>query len=142
MALQFPISIRPAIPEDDPIIYDSWARSLADELEIHNLDERRRFVSGHKHIISALLSRSRTLVAASRKDPLSVYGWVCHEGPTILHFVFVKKDFRRGRIATRLLQEAQLAEDCGASHSTFWGFPRVAKLFHALTHDPSLGIPR
>lgn len=140
-SIVIPVVFRPMTRDDDPIVYDSWLGSLADELEIDDPDERRRFKRGQKPVVDGLLARGRTIVAAPRKEPDRVAGWVCVEAPDILHFVFVKRDFRRGQIARRLMEQAALPRVARASHMTSWGFPRIAKLFESLTHDPTLGAP-
>lgn len=139
VTIEIPILIRPMDAGDAPIVFDSWARSMCDELGIKDEDEVRRFVRGQKPVIAALLERGRNFVAAPRKDPSRCLGWICTELPDVLHFVFVKKPDRCGKIATRLVEHAGLPKVARASHSTSWGLPRVARLFEKLTHDPALG---
>lgn len=137
-----PVNIRVAIVEDDPIVYDCWARSMADEVGVEGDDARRAFVRGYKPVITALIARSTTMVAVSRKDPLRVLGWICVEIPDVLHFVFTKRAFRQGGIARQLIERSQLPRDVRASHSTSWGMPRLERLFASIHHDPTLGLPR
>lgn len=141
MSLEIPISIRPMTADDAAIVYDSWSRSMADELGIEDPDEKRRFVREQKPLVASLLERGKTYIACARKDPREVLGWICVEPPDILHFVFVKKPQRTGKIATRLVQHSQLPKAARCSHVTSWGLPRVARLFDTLTHHPELGAP-
>jgi hypothetical protein len=139
VTVAFPISIRPYESTDAAIVYDSWLKSMADELEIGDPDERRRFVRAQKPAVDALIADGETLVATPRKDTTRVMGWICFKRPDILHFIFVKKDFRLGKIARQLILFSELPAKCRASHYTSWGFPRIERLFEELTHDPTLG---
>lgn len=136
-----PITIRPMRPGDAPFVFDSWANSLADELEIEGAEMRKLFRSQQIPILRRLVDQSTVWVATSTRDDDALLGWSCTDGD-ILHFVFTKRDFRKYRICARLLTHAGLRTVARASHATHWGFPRVARLFDSLTHDPTLGIPR
>lgn len=61
--LVIPVAIRPMREADDPIVYDSWLGSMADEMEIVDPDERRRFKRDQKPVIKALLDSGTALVA-------------------------------------------------------------------------------
>jgi len=138
---RLPVAIRPMkSPDDDPIVYDSWAGSLADELEITEEREKKRFKRGQFPVLRELVAHGRVLVATSRKDLDRVVGWICYEPADVLHFVFVKKPYRQFGVARQLIEAAGMPDVARASHFTSWGFPRVARLFESLTHDPTLGV--
>lgn len=139
MSIEIPMTIRPMEADDAAIVFDSWAGCMADELKIEDAEERRRFKRGQKPIFADLLARGKTFVAVPRKDPTRVMGWICFEAPDILHFVYVRKDYRCGKVARRLVEHAGLAKVSRASHSTGRGISRIARLFEKLTHDPALG---
>lgn len=133
--------IRPMVDGDAPIVFDSWSNALADELEITEQDGRRAFRRAQIPVLKQIVARGMVLVAVTTRDDSAVLGWVCTEGET-LHFVFTKKDFRRMGICRALVKAANLPAETRASHATHWGFPRVARLFTKLIHDPTLGVPK
>lgn len=139
MSYVIPIAIRPYEKGDDPIIYDTWLRSMADELGIDDPDERKRFIRAQKPTVDHLIDDGETLVATGRLDRFKVLGWMCFKRPNILHFLYVSKGFRQGKIAKQLVLFSELPAQCRASHTTSWGFPRVERLFKELIHDPTLG---
>lgn len=139
--MRLPLTIRPMRDVDAPIVYDSWSGAMADELGIEDREERRSFKRAQKPVVDGLIARGKVFVANPRKDEREVMGWICVEPPDVLHFVFVKKAYRRGSVARQLVEHAGLPKAARASHSTSWGSPRIARLFDTLTHNPDLGAP-
>lgn len=54
--------------------------------------------------LDKLSNRATFLLAVDVEDPDQIFGWACAEDP-LLHFVFVKKAFRRQKIATTLIEK-------------------------------------
>jgi ribosomal protein S18 acetylase RimI-like enzyme len=66
--------------------------------------------AGHSAAIAACLSRSSATVACLADDEYVILGWACWERG-VLHYCYVKPEFRRLGIARSLLALAGLLED-------------------------------
>jgi len=138
--VELPITIRPAYERERRIVQSTWSRTLQQlpfdddhrttiggaDLKAWRTKETRSRVgtmSIDRHeIILALNARVDSILAdpqtevavAHDPDVDECTGWACWTGPK-LHFVFVHRIARRGRIATRLV----LHSGCSAaSHVT------------------------
>lgn len=71
----------------------------------------RVYWDGHHDVIERLLGRSELLVMCWPEDPSSVLGWLCAEpAKRQLHFVATKWEYRREKVARRLLEHAGLLD--------------------------------
>lgn len=119
------VSIRPGSGADHAFILATWLRSFR-----HNSPMTRRitdavFFKHHHPIVTDIVARSTVLVAALEDDPNVILGYLVTErqpGAHVLHFAYTKKEFRRMRVFSQLLEESDLpAELAGVdvSHPTF-----------------------
>jgi hypothetical protein len=96
----FPFAMRPASEGDAPFIVDSWMLSYRPSAVAR--DAGGAYIRGQKAKIRRLLSRANILVACLPEDPETILGWSATEA-TVVHFVYVKREFRRLGIASSLL---------------------------------------
>lgn len=110
--------VREAIESDHACIYATWLNSYR-----HNSSFAARignsvyFASQHS-VIERLLERGRVLVATIEEDPDVILGWCCYEPhndeiegleiPAVIHYVYVKPNFRKSGVAKSLLDGARL----------------------------------
>lgn len=91
--------------DDRNYILSSWTRSYAgrarEAREYATLDA---FYEDYGPIVSALLDRSRVLVAALKEDPDIIVGWLAIEDET-LHYALVKPRWRKLGVARWMLSE-------------------------------------
>lgn len=89
---------------DSDFLYSTWIKSFRDSgfcravpTPIYNRSQRER--------VRALLEKDFTyvLVACSPETPELIYGYAVGEAPNVLHYVYVKKDYRGQGIGKRLL---------------------------------------
>lgn len=92
--------LRPAGPEDEPFIVDSWCMSYKSQAVARDMGPR--YLVDYKWFVRALLKKVRVTVACDVEDPGVILGW-CASSPGVVHYVFVKHDFRRLGIAKNLL---------------------------------------
>lgn len=124
-------------------MYGSWLGSLADEMGVDRNDDhafrafKRKMRPGIARIIEA--ASTKTLVACANREEKLLMGWVCGE-PGALHFVYVAKPWREGRLGTALVRALELSGEVKASHFTSWGFPRVERMVPGIRFDPTLLI--
>jgi GNAT superfamily N-acetyltransferase len=70
-------------------------------------------------MIDKLKGRATFIAAVNSADKDQVFGWACYEVPA-LHFIYVKKPFRRFGIAAALLHHAK---HDGQWYATHWRAP-------------------
>lgn len=105
-------AVRPARRSDAAFVASSWLRSYRDAPAVVAVPSRTYFYWQHR-VVEALLARSAVLVACSPDDPDTIVGWACAEameGALVLHYVYVKHDFRRYGVARALVRALQEAE--------------------------------
>jgi GNAT superfamily N-acetyltransferase len=104
-----PIAVRLIDPETDlPFVVRSWAESS------HNGPVGRLHRKGVWHrqqaeLATRLVATQLCLVAHHEDDREQLYGWLCFaEGSSdaVVHYVYVKRQFRRFGIARQLLRAA------------------------------------
>lgn len=106
------VSIRLKETKDDPFIYNSWLKSnRAKHANMPTSD----YFAHYKKLINNLLYKSLTFIACDPKDPEFIYGYIVIrpiEDLKIIHYVYVKKPFRRFGVLKQLLksQEINLAD--------------------------------
>lgn len=101
-----PFLIRKALPNDVPFITNSWLKSYRDSREVQGIPNNQYFYHQHK-LIEALVPRSIVIVAAMKSDPHIIMGWLCAEvadTALLLHYVYVKNDYRRMGIGSGMLR--------------------------------------
>lgn len=96
------IAIRPFAPTDRAFVMDSMRRTLVRnsayaaglQPEVVNL------------LIEPIVTTYRTLVATPDGQPDEILGYIIHDGPATVGFVYVKEALRRKGIAAALLRAA------------------------------------
>ena len=116
---------------DLPMILDSWLRSGLQypifTSECGRPPIRLRvpgtlLLSQSRTLLKALIPKTHVLVLCNPEDEDHIMGWVCYETETpCLHFLFIKFNFRRMGMGSRLLSETGLPEspdECEVSWRT------------------------
>lgn len=114
--LQLPTSIRKVMDGDLGFLIGEWIQFLGctrpwgdppgEERPEQRID-RAWFCAAQRALCGALLHRSEVLVACNPEDAVHIYGIVVYElNPRILHWLFVKSDFRNQGVGTRLMRAA------------------------------------
>lgn len=109
------IQIRKFIDPDTDFIYSSWLNSYKNDSSFARKIARSIFFKWHQKIVKIILSRPSTTISIACFDemPEVILGYMIHEKQKededekdIIHFVYVKKDYRKQGIA-KLLIESQ-----------------------------------
>lgn len=100
------VILRDAIQEDLPLVYNSWLKQYRNSPFTTGMGNDLYFTQ-HRKVISAILKRSEVRVACDPNDSNTVYGWACGESydTPLIHFLYVKKDFRGSGLGKMLLSE-------------------------------------
>lgn len=88
-------------------MYATWLRGLYYGESAYSDTPKDSFFANYAKVIEALLSRSHCQVACLSQDPTVVLGYVVFAGSTI-HWIFVKKAFRKMGIGRALLPERSI----------------------------------
>tara|TARA_R100000789_G_scaffold67345_1_gene63254 strand:- start:732 stop:1217 length:486 start_codon:yes stop_codon:yes gene_type:complete len=116
---------------DLPMILDSWLRSGLQypifTSEVGRPPIRLRvpgtlLLSQSRTLLKTLIPKTHVLVLCNPEDEDHIMGWVCYETEApCLHFLFIKFNFRRMGMGSRLLSETGLPEspeECEVSWRT------------------------
>lgn len=98
------VVFRPHVHSDHPFIYASWRNGMFYGSEL-KLKEPRSTFRDLTHKIRHILKSATVLVACLEDSPETIIGYSIVEG-TILHWVYVKEDYRNQRIATLLIPKS------------------------------------
>ncbi len=104
-----PVEIRALIDSDLPFIFNSWLKAYRNAKAVAEVNQNIYFSEHHK-LIERLLKRGKTLVVGAVGDPATVYGYINYEevqGVFVLHFAYVKHDFRTLGLFKELMKATQ-----------------------------------
>lgn len=154
--------VRPADPDDVQFVVGTWIEGYRHGSPwAHRLTDAV-FFQHHQPVIASILERAFVIVACDAADPRVIYGDVVYEpitpeGPA-LHWVYVKKAFRRLGVARALLASTGLPFDLAGvnvTHPTYvWfatrrlrdgsvttpGRAGLEEMFPRAIHNPYLGL--
>jgi hypothetical protein len=82
---------------------NSWLRSAKDDFDM----PKDRFFETYRDHINGLLARSQVTMATDPTDPTFIHGYIVYQKVAdvfLLHWAYVKKDFRRLGVMSRLIE--------------------------------------
>ena len=133
-----PILIRPIRETDHALIIDSWVNSVRYSTPAFFWVPGGLFRSIYRSMIVRLIECKPELfyVLVNEEDEDQIFGWVCAD-MSATHFVFVKKEFRREGLASKLLGSRH--RGCGSRHCwVFTHWTRDCERIHDVLYEPSL----
>lgn len=89
--------LRPGRKSDIPFIIKSWHMTLRHE---HTFLDNDIFFPAYRQQMSRIIANSKVTVAANGD---SIIGFSITSDPDVLHFVYVKRDFRHAGVGTDLI---------------------------------------
>lgn len=121
MSLPADVLVRPAVEADWRFVSDAWMRSYRDA-DSAGVVPNHLWPSVMLEMLDGLAARGmRVLVLCSRERPDVLLGFVATEAVkdgTALHYLFVKRDFRRRGLGAGLLAAADLPSRVFTTHRT------------------------
>lgn len=97
-------TIRSAGPDDEALIYATFLQGLYHGNGWYNKIDKTVFFANYHQVIEALLSRAVVKVVCLADEPDVVLGYaIVSPDQTALHWVFVKKAWRKMGIARQLV---------------------------------------
>jgi hypothetical protein len=121
--------------EDLPFIESSWCTSHAHAPTV--LRNKSGFFAYQKKIIKLILNTPNVYVkiAHSNEDPDVIIGWACL-APSIIHYVYVRRDARRLGVANALLSDFKRQDPVIYTHVPLF---RSIKLPSTWSYNPYAG---
>ena len=101
-----PVEIRRARKSDIPFITSSWLKSNRYGYFAQSVPNTVYYHKHHK-ILEEIIPESVVRVACNHEDPDQILGWMCADvvdTAMVIHYVYVKKSFRKFGLATRLVK--------------------------------------
>ena len=95
--------IRDAGPDDRAYIEQTFARSYAGAAAIRGAEPATWLAEAQRVVRGWLDEGARVVVHVADEDHDAIIGWVCGTS-SVLHYVYVRSDFRGGGIARGLYQ--------------------------------------
>jgi ribosomal protein S18 acetylase RimI-like enzyme len=136
-----PVEIRDYKSEDRDFVFSSWLRNYKHSSYFAKRIRNSVFFFWHQKIADAIVSRpsARILVACAPGESDVILGYlVMEERPTeqVIHYVFVKPEFRKMGIGRKLWLKAEV-KPTGA-YFTHWTFVvnDLREKMPELTYDP------
>lgn len=99
--------VRRADADDAAFVFSYWLRDYYEHSAFAKGIDKTLFMHLHHLLLERIIARSVIHIVCDVEDPSVCYGFICAEGP-VLHYIFVKRRFRRLGLARRLLREAGL----------------------------------
>ena len=104
--------IRSAAKADVSFIIHSWLHSFREGDMVEGVPNQVYFHNHHK-VIESILKRATVLVLCLPEDPNVILAWICveaHENGLVIHYLYVKNEFRKNRLGSKLLAEVLTSE--------------------------------
>lgn len=96
--------IRESVPGDKHFILSTWLRGLYYGETLYSLMEKATFMELYKKVLDYLVTNSYIQVMCLKEDPNIIIGYsVLSLDKKILHWLYVKKNFRNIGVATDLV---------------------------------------
>lgn len=103
------VTIRGVKPGDVSFIIDSWCETYRHAPDARDID-KELFKVEQRARINRLLPRSKQLIAADKRTPDLIYGWVCFEPPgriakiPVVHYMCIKPHAQMQGIGKEMLR--------------------------------------
>lgn len=99
------IALRDYLPTDEAFIFSTWLTGLRYGNKFYELIDQEAYFQNYRRVISALLKKSKTIIACLKDDPDNIVGYSV-SSPSTLHWIHVKKDWRNIGIAKDLIPDS------------------------------------
>lgn len=118
---EFEIKYRDMASEDQSFVFSAWLRSVRNESPAYSMVTDRLFFKEHHDVVERLFSASPVVVACLADDPSVLIGFACGDHTKhVVHYFYVKSDFRRMGIATAMLKVLRVDIKNPEAQTTHW----------------------
>lgn len=127
MNLSEEIVFRTATADDKDFVFSTWLKSYKYSSYFAQRIKKYYFFKYHQKVLDAIWERetSHCLIACLKEDESVILGYIVVERfeKPILHFIYVKSNFRNFGIAKSLIDESEI--DLSLAFFTHWCFVKV-----------------
>lgn len=105
------IKLRVYRPSDKAFLYSTFLRGVYYGSEFYSLIEKESFFKHYEHVLDGLVKRPSTMVsiACLEDEPDVILGYAIYStSAPVLHWVFVKDNFRKQGVAKQLLHDVKI----------------------------------
>ena len=98
--------IRQAMSGDANLIINSWLASFRDGDMVQGVPNQIYYNRHHK-VVESILSRATVTVLCDQSAPEVIFAWICwenFENGIVIHYAYVKQEFRNARLMSRLIE--------------------------------------
>ena len=103
-----PFAIRRASGEDAAFVFAYWLQDYFERSRFAKGISKTDFMRFHHLVLERVIARSVVYVACDTEAPEVAYGFIVVEGDATLHYLYVKRRFRRQGVAAALMAAAGL----------------------------------
>lgn len=101
---------------------------------------RDSYMQSHNIIANTIINRCFCLISCDQEDPDLIYGFILFEHMPkfdILHYVYIRKPFRKNKIASELISSVKNSKQLALTHLTDEFKPaRLKKYWEKVIYDP------
>lgn len=134
-AAQARFAFRRNVGADENFIFATWLRCYKHSSAFARRVPDKTFYLHHHAVVAGILDRAEVTVATLADSDSTIIGYSVRE-PGVLHFVYVKKAFRRMGVATQLLAGTDV-NGCVFTHWTE-GWDLLSKKWPNAQYNPYL----
>lgn len=109
MPTDSPLLLRRADADDAAFIFSYWLRDHFERSAFAKGIAKSTYMALHHVVLERIIARSVVHIACDASDPTVIFGFICTEGET-LHYIHVKRAFRRLGVAKALLAAAGMSD--------------------------------
>lgn len=109
--------LRPLTEADLPFVLDCWVKSY--QRSHHARACGKQYHTIQDAIAKRHIANSAVLVCCLDEDPETIVGWAV-TGPGVVHYVYVKMNWRRRGVASKLLAPYLGQEGVAHTHTMTW----------------------
>lgn len=132
--MQANIELRGLTEKDLPFVFATWLHAYKKESYFAKRIKRDVFFKEHHRLIELLLGKSQILVAHPIGEPDVILGYLVYTSG-VVHFAFVKPEFRKLGIAKTMLNAAKFDTELQFTHWTF-SMDDIIKTHPEMTYNP------
>lgn len=99
------IDFRDARAEDIAFITSTWLNACWNSKKYKDM-KKSVFMENHHKAIQKRMNNFSCIVACDPQDPYVIFGYIIYNRPNVLHFAYVKGNFRGFGICKQLIKEA------------------------------------
>ena len=119
--MKLKVQFRIADAFDDKLILSSWLKSAYNLCPAFRDMPKSLYFGLHEPAVKLSLATSDTLLAVDAEDPTHILGYLVYKNYpffSVIHYIYVKQQFRGFKISSYLLNEADLRQYIFTSHET------------------------